>query len=205
MFFALFMLLCYNEHEILERREMMRIKEIRLQRGYTQNDLAKMLRISFSTLSKYENGKLEVPIKRLQDIARYLGVEVTDLLELTPVAESSFDETPDESNLSNIIPLELSLSETVKQNIDNRVLAGMVLNQANGVCELCGHLGPFLDRNGRPYLEAHRLVPIQRCVKSDVESFVALCPNCHRKMHYLNLPEDVKRLKSLAKKHRTEP
>lgn len=183
----------------------MRIKEIRLQRGYTQNDLAKMLHISFSTLSKYENGKLEVPIKRLQDIARYLGVEVTDLLELTPVTVSSFDETPDEASPSDFMSLGLKPLETSKRLYDNKVSERMVLKQANGVCELCGHLGPFLDQSGRPYLEVHRLVPIQRCVKSDVESFVALCPNCHRKMHHLNLPEDVKRLKSLAKKHEIAP
>ena len=27
------------------------------------------------------------------------------------------------------------------------------------------------------------------------ENTVALCPNCHRKMHALNLPQDVKMLK----------
>ncbi|MGQ9558779.1 MAG: HNH endonuclease [Desulfurispora sp.] len=36
--------------------------------------------------------------------------------------------------------------------------------------------------------------------KDTIENTVALCPNCHRKMHSLNLPEDKRRLQQAALK-----
>ena len=68
--------------------------------------------------------------------------------------------------------------------------------RANGYCDLCGKEAPFFDKNGKPYLEAHHIEWLSKGGSDTADNIVALCPNCHRKMHSLSLDEDVKKLKS---------
>lgn len=67
--------------------------------------------------------------------------------------------------------------------------------KANGICQLCNQPAPFKNRDGEPYLETHHIVWLSKDGKDIIENTVALCPNCHRKMHVLNLPADVATLK----------
>ena len=71
--------------------------------------------------------------------------------------------------------------------------------RANGICELCQQPAPFQKRNGEPYLEAHHIVWLAKGGADTVENTVALCPNCHKKMHSLNLQSDVNLLKEAIK------
>lgn len=68
--------------------------------------------------------------------------------------------------------------------------------RANGICQLCGQKAPFLDAHGEPYLEAHHIVWISQGGEDSTNNTVALCPNCHKKMHILNLIDDVNYLKT---------
>ncbi len=77
----------------------------------------------------------------------------------------------------------------------NPVLPEIAKRRAKGVCQLCGENAPFTDKNGRPYLEAHHIIPLAEDGADALSNMVALCPNCHRKMHALNLPEDVEKLR----------
>jgi len=70
--------------------------------------------------------------------------------------------------------------------------------QANGLCQLCGLPAPFTGHDGQPFLEAHHIVPLGEGGTDTPENVVALCPNCHRKMHVLALEADVARLKKKA-------
>lgn len=65
-------------------------------------------------------------------------------------------------------------------------------NRAKGICQLCGKPAPFNDKNGKPYLECHHIVWLSEGGADSIENTVALCPNCHRKMHILNLSTDKK-------------
>ena len=71
--------------------------------------------------------------------------------------------------------------------------------KANGSCQLCGETAPFSDKDGNPYLETHHIEWLANGGADTVENTVALCPNCHRKMHILNIEEDVARLKTRGK------
>ena len=71
--------------------------------------------------------------------------------------------------------------------------------RANGRCQLCGEKAPFNNREGTPYLECHHIEWISEGGSDTIENIVALCPNCHRKMHVLNFPEDKNKLKARAK------
>ncbi|MCK9580294.1 MAG: HNH endonuclease [Methanoregula sp.] len=70
--------------------------------------------------------------------------------------------------------------------------------RANGICRLCLRPGPFTGPDGEPWLDTHHIVPLDKGGTDTSENIVALCPNCHRKMHVLNLPVDVAVLKKKA-------
>ncbi|MDI3524627.1 MAG: hypothetical protein PWQ27_1794 [Kosmotoga sp.] len=61
--------------------KMMKLKEIRIKRGMTQEELAEKAKISRATLSKIENGKVKLTDFFLADtIAAILGVPVEVLV-----------------------------------------------------------------------------------------------------------------------------
>ncbi|HPJ13220.1 MAG TPA: HNH endonuclease [Caldisericia bacterium] len=71
--------------------------------------------------------------------------------------------------------------------------------RANGSCELCGERAPFDDKKGEPFLEVHHIDWLSQGGRDNIENAVALCPNCHRKMHILGSPHDVNFLKKKKK------
>lgn len=69
-----------------------------------------------------------------------------------------------------------------------------VKRRANGTCDLCGKPAPFKDKKGRPYLESHHISWLSRGGEDTIYNTVALDPSCHRKIHILDLENDVKKL-----------
>lgn len=70
-----------------------------------------------------------------------------------------------------------------------------VLKQANGVCECCRSAAPFSGADGLPYLEVHHVQQLADGGPDTISNAVALCPNCHREIHYgINAPQLVERL-----------
>ena len=55
--------------------------------------------------------------------------------------------------------------------------------------EFCTNRSPFLKPNGLPFLEVHHKLPLAQGGLDTVENAIALCPNCHRKEHYGDLPD----------------
>ena len=68
--------------------------------------------------------------------------------------------------------------------------------RAGGVCQLCGMPAPFEDKDGNPYLESHHIIWLSQGGEDTIENTVALCPNCHKRMHVLNEERAVKVLQS---------
>jgi 5-methylcytosine-specific restriction protein A len=58
-----------------------------------------------------------------------------------------------------------------------------VLARANGICEGCGSPAPFLRGDGTPYLEPHHLRRVSDGGPDHPAHVIALCPNCHRRVH----------------------
>ena len=77
------------------------------------------------------------------------------------------------------------------------VVKAYVLKRANGVCELCEQPAPFNKKNGEPYLEVHHVKQLADGGDDTIKNAVALCPNCHRRMHSLGLKSDIKKLQSI--------
>lgn len=76
------------------------------------------------------------------------------------------------------------------------IIAAYTKKRANGYCQLCENEAPFIDMNGEPYLECHHLDWLSKGGKDSIDNCVALCPNCHRKMHAINDPNDIKALRA---------
>lgn len=60
-----------------------------------------------------------------------------------------------------------------------------VLSRASGFCELCKCEAPFIKKSDKtPYLEVHHKIPLAEGGEDTVMNAQALCPNCHRKIHF---------------------
>lgn len=66
---------------------------------------------------------------------------------------------------------------------DSSVVA-WVLDQAKGRCECCGTSHTFLTDSGQMYLEVHHVVPLAEGGPDTPQNAVAVCPTCHRALHY---------------------
>ncbi len=59
------------------------------------------------------------------------------------------------------------------------------LIRAKGICERCKKKAPFVRKsNGEPYLEVHHVTPLSIGGEDTLENTLALCPNCHRDLHF---------------------
>lgn len=78
-------------------------------------------------------------------------------------------------------------ADTVTRQVIARVRSQAVklyaLKRASGVCECCGNSAPFETKAG-PYLEVHHMHRISDDGPDDPENVAAICPNCHREIHY---------------------
>ncbi|WP_429768681.1 HNH endonuclease [Acinetobacter towneri] len=84
----------------------------------------------------------------------------------------------------------------VKQYVRSAYVVEYAKRLAKGVCQLCDQPTPFHDKKGIPYLETHHIVWLARGGEDTISNTVALCPNCHKRMHLLDLEEDKVKLLS---------
>jgi hypothetical protein len=91
---------------------------------------------------------------------------------------------------------------TTNQYKRNPYIAELAKRQANGICQLCGEKAPFITADGKPYLETHHIRWLSEGGSDTIDNTVAVCPNCHRKLHILNDEKDVEYLMSLKKKEK---
>lgn len=75
--------------------------------------------------------------------------------------------------------------------------------RANGKCELCQEPAPFSRKDGSPYLETHHIEWLANGGADTVDNTVALCPNCHKKMHVINDELDRAALELVALSEQT--
>lgn len=67
----------------------------------------------------------------------------------------------------------------------NPIVVAAALQRANGSCERCSRKAPFLSKKtGQPFLEVHHVVTLARGGNDTLQNALAICPNCHRELHY---------------------
>ncbi|MCM5570061.1 HNH endonuclease [Burkholderiaceae bacterium FT117] len=85
---------------------------------------------------------------------------------------------------------------TGRQYERNPYVSEFAKRRANGYCELCSEPAPFSNARGEPYLETHHIVWLALGGEDSTENTVALCPNCHRRMHVLDEDADKEKLRA---------
>lgn len=87
---------------------------------------------------------------------------------------------------------------TVKQYSRSIIVSEFARRMAKGICQLCGENAPFLNKEGEPFLEVHHIKELANGGSDSLDNVIALCPNCHRKIHILHDEEDIEFLTDLA-------
>ena len=154
--------------------------------------------------------------KRIATKVRLVGdpaydIELLDLIEETASGDTfNYERNVGWTRKASLDALQLaarnaknshpaSITSTITRYHRNPCIAECVKRLAHGRCQLCGEAAPFHDNNGIPYLESHHVVWLSHGGADAIDNVVALCPNCHRKMHILHNLDDEKRLLMIAK------
>lgn len=159
-------------------------------------------------------GKPKEPyIHRIADTHAAYLLQMALKLPLNEKAKQAVMEVIDEVKAQTLPDEQLrekALTEQYRHELPQRIIttkwyrspyiAQEAKRRAHGICQLCGQPAPFKDANNQPYLECHHIKWRSQGGEDCPENVVALCPNCHRKMHVRNDPKDVQLLLSRAAK-----
>lgn len=88
---------------------------------------------------------------------------------------------------------------TTKNYERNPFISEYAKRWANGTCQLCEKPAPYNNKKGDAHLHTHHVEWLSRGGEDSIYNTVALCPNCHDKMHVLDLETDVIKLKAKLK------
>lgn len=75
-------LLFYNNNVGGNKVNLERLKEIRLEHGYTQQQFATYIGLSTSTYTDKEAGKTKFKVEELEEILKFLNLDPLELLDL---------------------------------------------------------------------------------------------------------------------------
>ncbi|WP_224268573.1 HNH endonuclease [Haloprofundus salinisoli] len=88
------------------------------------------------------------------------------------------------SSPKSVTSSEDTTSGSRKQYPRSQAVKDYALAAADGVCQGCGEDAPFVDSKGKPFLEVHHLYRRSDGGADDPDNVLALCPNCHRRVHH---------------------
>lgn len=167
----------------------MLIRDERRKQKLTLRELAKKAGIDYSMISKYENGIVTPPSSKLRLIADALNVAEDALLSDGQVLDM---------DLSIRRRTEFTGLEDDQMIVSDSIANRLVLEAAQGKCELCGKTFP----DGEAFLEAHHVIWLRDGGTPTIDNTVALCPNCHKRIHMYRDPGDTEKLLQAAKSHK---
>ena len=97
------------------------------------------------------------------------------LRKLRKQAEADATKNPQNESSSIISGNQYQRSDKIRE---------YTIVRADGQCEACGNAAPFKKPNGEPFLEVHHVDELGEGGADDPSLVVAVCPNCHREIHY---------------------
>ena len=104
----------------------MNIKDIRMQKGLTQSEVASALGVSSVVYSRYENGKRQPSIDTLIQMADIFGVTVDYLLGRQDIEDSTLSEYE-----LHLLIASRNADERAKQDALNMLLAHAIKNTSS--------------------------------------------------------------------------
>jgi len=96
---------------------------------------------------------------------------------------------------SNVNPKPIQAEQTIYTYPRNNILKNYVKRRSNYSCEMpkCDYIG-FNKNNGERYIEIHHIIPLSEGGEDSINNTAALCPNCHRALHYADNREELKNI-----------
>ena len=98
---------------------MNRLKELRQEKGDTQEDVAKAMGVTRRGYQKWENGESQIKPEKAQQLADYFGVSIGYLLGYSEYRE--LEKALDKTIFSNSPEVETFLNQEIKELIGERV------------------------------------------------------------------------------------
>lgn len=143
---------------------------------------------------------VKFPLKRKDDNSKVIidisDIEQSEKEKIKEVRKHSIEEIKEKAKKIEYNEVNTKEVKTVYRE-RNQFIAEYTKERAKGVCDLCGKEAPFCDKNGKPYLESHHVITLAEGGPDGIYNTVAICPNCHRKIHVLNNKEDIKKLEKV--------
>ncbi|MCM1306103.1 MAG: helix-turn-helix transcriptional regulator [Bacteroides sp.] len=97
---------------------MIKLFELRTEKGLSQREIAKLFSVSQSTYNNWENSNTQPSIEQLIEIARFFGVSVDYLIgNSDDLGEIKYNERFLSSNELKLLQLYNSLSSVAQKNI----------------------------------------------------------------------------------------
>ncbi|MBR8278602.1 HNH endonuclease [Burkholderia cenocepacia] len=138
---------------------------------------AKFIRVERGTFELVQHGEQIAALQTVQACQAAFDRDVKRALADTSVARRM------RLSRSNKKPVKIkAVTEIYVRSAD---VVAEVLLRANGACERCKEPAPFLRKKDcTPYLEVHHKQRLADDGEDSVENAIALCPNCHRELHF---------------------
>lgn len=153
------------------------------------NDLRKV--VKFPIKFKNSSGKKVVPTSEMLE-----SVKKEKKIIISRMPDDKLKAAAKNSGAKN--PKKRTTSTTTYDR--NELVSEHTKRRAKGKCDLCSNEAPFISK-GEPYLECHHVIHLAQGGPDEYYNTVALCPNCHRKVHILKSKKDFKVLKNKIKSY----
>lgn len=131
------------------------IKALRVEKDWTQGDLAKFAGVSIETIKRYENGKTNPTNDNLSKIANALGVEIKNLYDGASPSVSLSQKNNMSLSVKKVSPSLSNLKETEADQISHDQILIRKLSSAVGA-------GESVDINGVEVYDTDVLVPFSQ-------------------------------------------
>lgn len=176
--------------------------EVMAKAVYTYRGVVKLVDKPYKSRQPDDNGNMRnvwmFPVAPVAEAAKNVLHELTEL-EISQLSDKELARYTAVKNVKK----EPKTAETVVYYRDP-YLKQMVKRIADGKCQFCGNIAPFIDKQGEPYLEEHHVKRLADGGKDTIDNVVAICPNCHRKVHVLNDEVDTIVLEGIAEQNKRQ-
>jgi len=148
------------------------------------------VRLHIRYYEKFRNGTLQslrAVVKRFELILAKPRDLSTEAKLFTAAVNRAIKDSPEnrQKRLLQAAKMPLKIHAVSEVYLRNPDVVAEVLIRANGMCERCTKPAPFLKKkDGEPYLEVHHIHLLADGGEDTVENAMAVCPNCHRHLHY---------------------
>ena len=131
------------------------IKALRVEKDWTQGDLAKFAGVSIETIKRYENGKTNPTNDNLSKIANALGVEIRNLYDGASPSVSLSQKNNMSLSVKKVSPSLSNLKKTEADQVSHDQILIRKLSSAVGA-------GESVDINGVEVYDTDILVPFSQ-------------------------------------------